>query len=129
MFARVKVIDNLNCAGEVLVGEIPDPLGAIADNDLPFRAAPAPVPSVQVKAFAELFGRLNCAHVGGRIGVADGETFFIAPGLREHASKFDFPCMGRLPRRLAFPPHGFIFHNGYSGPVHFYIKISTCSLY
>ena len=34
VLARVKQINNLNRAGKVLIGEIPDPVGAVADDDL-----------------------------------------------------------------------------------------------
>ena len=72
VLARVIQIDDLNRARKMLVGEIPDPFGAVANDYLLFCTAPAPVPGFQIDSFAKLFGCLNRAGIGGRIGIADG---------------------------------------------------------
>ena len=61
VLASVIQIDDLNRAGKVLLGEIPDPFGPIAHDDLLFRAAPAALPGFQVDALAKLFGGLDGA--------------------------------------------------------------------
>jgi hypothetical protein len=67
VLAGVKQIDDLNRAGEVLRGDIPDPFGSIADHDLLFGAASTALLSFQIDAFAKLFGGLNRADIGGRV--------------------------------------------------------------
>jgi hypothetical protein len=47
MLAGMKQIDDLNGAGEMFVGNVPDPFRSIADHDLLFHAAPAAFPSLQ----------------------------------------------------------------------------------
>src|ERR1019366_3800537 len=56
VLAGVIQIDDLDRARKMLVGEIPDPFGAVANDNLLFRTAPAPVPGFQINAFAKLFG-------------------------------------------------------------------------
>ena len=114
VLAGVIEIENLNCAGEVLVGDIPDPYGAIADNDFLDRTVPASVPGFQIKAIAKLLGRFNRSDEGGRILVADGAAFLVPCGLREYASQLDLARVGRLPRNLALAARSFPFRYGYS---------------
>lgn len=44
VLASVIQIDDLHRTGKVLVGQVPDPFGAVAYDDLLLRATPAPVP-------------------------------------------------------------------------------------
>jgi hypothetical protein len=46
VLTSVIQIDDLNRAGEVLIGEVPDPFGAVADDDFPFRAVPSAIPGL-----------------------------------------------------------------------------------
>ena len=71
VLARVIEIDDLNRAGKMLVGQIPDPFGSVAHDDFLFRAAPAAVPGFQIDALAKLLGGLDGAGVGGRIRIAN----------------------------------------------------------
>jgi len=50
VLAGVIKIDDLNRAGEVLIGNIPDPLRSIADDDLLFGAAPTALADFQIEA-------------------------------------------------------------------------------
>ena len=59
VLAGVIEIDDLNRAGEVLIGNIPDPFGSIADDDLLFGAAPTALPGFQIEALAKLLRRFN----------------------------------------------------------------------
>ena len=74
VLSGVKKIDNLNCAGEMLIGNIPDPFRSIAHDDFLFGAAPAALPGFQIDALAELFRRFDGANVGSGIGIADGDS-------------------------------------------------------
>src|ERR1017187_7176229 len=54
VLASVKEIDNLNCAGEVLRGDVPDPFGSVADRHFLSRPAPAAIPGLDRAAFRTL---------------------------------------------------------------------------
>jgi len=88
MLAGVIEIDDLNRAGEVDIGQIPNPFGSVADDNLLLRAAPSAVPGFPTEASAELFGDLDGSGIGGRIGIANRETFFVMRRLSEYASQF-----------------------------------------
>ena len=77
MLASMEEIDNLNGAGKMQIGEIPNPFGSIADDDFLFGAAPATITGFPIDAFAKFFGGLDGARVGGRIRIADGISFFV----------------------------------------------------
>src|SRR5579862_934583 len=107
-------INDLDRAGEVGFGKIPDPFGSIADDDLLFSAAPAPVTSFQVDALAKFFGGLDSARVGGGIRIADRIAFFVPAILGKYTSQFDFARVGRLTFRFADATQGFFLHHGHS---------------
>ena len=77
MLASVKEIDNLNGAGEVQIGKVPDPFGPIADYDFVFSPAPTAPPGFRIKPLAKLFGGFNRADVGSRIGIADRVALLV----------------------------------------------------
>ena len=56
MFASMPDIDDMKGAGKVSLGDIPDPIGAIAKNHLFVRSAPAALPGFGVEAPAKLLG-------------------------------------------------------------------------
>ncbi len=93
MLAGVEEVDDLNGSGEMIVGEVPDPLCAIADDDFLFSAGPAAFPGFDIEPFAKLLGVLNGPSVGGRRWVANGEPLLIPAGLGEHTAEFDLPGM------------------------------------
>ena len=64
VLARMKEVDDLNGAGKVFIGDIPDPFGPVADDYFCCRTAPAAVPCFQVYPLAEVAGRFDCAGVG-----------------------------------------------------------------
>src|SRR6266403_5242846 len=53
MLAGMIEIDDWNRAREVPTGDIPDPLGSVADDHLLLRPAPAAFPGFSVEARAE----------------------------------------------------------------------------
>ena len=77
VLAGVIEIDDLNRAREMQIGKIPDPFGAVADDDFLYRAAPAALIGFQVDSFAKLFGGLDGSGVGGGIRIADGEALLV----------------------------------------------------
>src|SRR5277367_203438 len=101
----------LNGAGKMQAGLIPAPFGAVGYDNFLFRSVPPAIPGFQIKPLPKLFGCLDGARVGGRIGIADGIALFVPLGLREHAAEFDFPRMSRLAVRLAFPSLRLFLHH------------------
>jgi len=96
VLAGVIEIDDLKRARKMQVGKIPDPFGAVADDNFLLRATPAALMGLQVDSFAKLFGVLDGASVGGGIGIADGVARFVPRGLSEYASELDFPGVGQI---------------------------------
>ena len=122
MLTSVVKIDNLNRAGKVQGGQIPNPFGPVAHHHLVVGAAPAPFPGFPVKASAELLGGFHRAGIGGGIGSADRVALLIPRRLGEHAPQLDFPRMGRLTRDLALPTHRLFLHHRHSRPIHLHIQ-------
>jgi hypothetical protein len=67
MLASMVEIDNLDRARKVFGDKIPDPFGAIADDDFLFRTAPTTFPRFSIDAFAKLYRGFYGAGVGGGI--------------------------------------------------------------
>ena len=108
VLAGVIEIDDLHRAREVLVGQIPYPFGSVAYNNFLFRAAPTPVPCLQVDSPAERFGCLDGSGVGGRIGISNRVALRVPRILGEYASELDFTRMSRQTVGLALAPLGFL---------------------
>jgi len=87
MLPGVIEIDNLNSAGEVLIGEVPDPDGTVANDDFDGGPLRASAESFGVDAVAELLGGLDGACIGGRIRITDGPAIFVDPGLGEYGTE------------------------------------------
>ena len=87
VLASMIQVDDLNRARKMQIGKIPDPFGAIADDDFLVGAVPTAIPGFQVGALAKLFGSLDGAGVGGRSRIADGLALFVPRGLGEGASE------------------------------------------
>src|SRR5258708_14257104 len=101
MLAGVKQIDNLDGVGKMQTGEVPDPLGSIAHDHLLDSAVQSAMVGLGIETLTELGGGLDGSRVGSRVRVTEGVAFPIPGGLRENASQFDFPCVGRLSFHLA----------------------------
>jgi hypothetical protein len=101
VLAGVEVVHDLGGSWEVLVGDFPDPFGAVAEDD---GLADLAEPAAAVLGFgvdAEGRGGFEGGDVGGRAGVLDrvaGER--VASGLGEEAADFDLagagPSVGML---------------------------------
>src|ERR1035438_3423560 len=81
-------IHDLDGAGKVLLSQIPDPNGSVADDHFEFGPLPSSAPGFAIDAVAELFGGFDGAHIGGGIGVADGPSLVVHGCLSEHATEF-----------------------------------------
>src|ERR1035437_4526963 len=77
VLSGVIKIDDLNRAGEVLLGNIPDPFRSIAYDDLLLGAVPTALAGFQIEAQPKLLRRFNRANVGSRAGTAEGKAFLI----------------------------------------------------
>src|SRR5450756_1251446 len=119
-------IHDLNGAGEVLVGQIPDPDGPISQDHSDRGPLPASAPSLRIDADAELFGDFDGSYVGGGARVADRPAFRVHLSLREHAAELALARAGLLPFDPARPSLGLFGHDGNLDAVHQYIH---CLLY
>src|ERR1700686_1640180 len=114
-------IDDLNGAGKVLGGQIPDPHGSVADDHFELGPLPSPAPGFAIDAEAELLGSFNGAHIGSGVGVANGPSFVVHGSLREHATEFTFARTGALAFRPSGAAFGFRKNDGDLDPVHQHI--------
>src|SRR5450755_2077401 len=107
MLTRVKEIDNLHCAWKVLVGNIPNPFGAITHDHLLFRVAPVALTGFHIQSLSKRIGGFDGADVSGGIRIADGVPLLIPSGLGEDAAQLDLSGvrgLSFLPSCLAAPP-------------------------
>ena len=100
MLTRVIEIDNVNCGGEVLLSQVQDPeRGGAEDNHLGSTVEPPPH-CLGADAWTELPHRLDRAHIGGRLRIADGSSVIVAGRLSEHTRELGFPFLSdSLPER------------------------------
>src|SRR5712691_2243497 len=103
MLASVEEIHDLDSAGEVLIGEIPDPDRTVAEHDFLLGPTPATAPRFGVESQSELFGCFDAGGVGGGILVADRTAFLVGGGLGKDAAEFDFARVCRLTLDFARP--------------------------
>ena len=122
MLARMKQVNDLDCAGKVQISIIPDPFGTIADDHFLFRAAPAAVPDFEIEAVAELAGGLNRARAGSGTRIANRVSRLIPCGLSEDTAELYFARMSRLPLHFADPALGLFLYDWDSGPVHLHTE-------
>src|ERR1019366_7364898 len=121
MLAGVIEIHDLNGAGKVQVGQIPDPDGPVYNDDFDGGPLPTSAPSLGINAEAKLFGGFYGSHIGGGVRVADGPAVLIHGGLREHAGELALACAGALSLDPAGAPLGFGGHHGDLDAVHQHI--------
>src|SRR5260370_40989417 len=104
-------IDDLNGAGKVLVGQIPDPDSSVADDHFELGPLPSSAPGFAIDAEAELLGGFDGTCVGGGAGVADGPSFVIDGGLGKHAPEVTLPPTGALALGSSRPAFRFSRHH------------------
>ena len=102
----MKDVDDLNSAGEVIAGKVPDPFGAVSDHDLLLSTLPAAIPGFQIESRSKLTCRFDGGDIGRRVRVADGIAFLIPRGLGKDASDLCLAGMRGFP--LHFCPRGLL---------------------
>src|ERR1700685_1695687 len=100
-------VHDLNGAGKMLVGQIPDPDGPVSNEHFDRGPFPTSAPSLRIDAEAELLGGFDGSHVGGGVRIADGPAFLVHSGLREHAAELALAGAGALSLDPARPSLGF----------------------
>src|SRR6266849_523789 len=118
-------IHDLNGAGKMLIGQIPDPHRPVCDNHFHRGPLPASAPGFCIDAEAELFGSFDGSYVGGGIRVADGPAFRVHCGLYEHAAQFALAGAGGLSLDPASASLGFGGHYGDLDAVHTFSEYSV----
>src|SRR5438128_5152516 len=113
----IKVHD-LNRGGKMLTGNVPDPLGSIANDDFSEGQARASIPGFQIDPVAKLGGGFDGAGIGGGARIADGVASLILCCLRENTAEFGFASVSGLAGSLALAAFGLAFHSGQSRSVH-----------
>src|SRR5438132_13734370 len=116
-------IHDLNGAGKMLIGEIPDPDGPVSNDHFDRGPLPTSTPSLRIYAEAELFGSFDGSYVGGGVRIADGPAFLVDGGLREHAAELALACAGALSVDPARPSLRFGGHNRNLDAVHQHIHL------
>lgn len=106
----------------MFLGQIPDPLIAIADNHFLFCATPATFPGFDIEALAELPGAFDGAGVGGGIRIANGVAFLVPLGLREYATQLSFTPMSGQAVEFALASRCFLLYYGHTSAVHLHIQ-------
>src|SRR5208282_4884671 len=122
VLASMVEINDLHGAGELPVGDIPDPDGSVAENDLFIGAAPASPPGFGIKTAAELFSRLDSACISSRSLVAHRPSLLVDRSLRKQGTEFHLACMRWLIAVLPLPALGFSADHGYTRAIHFDIQ-------
>src|ERR1035438_6685709 len=121
MLPRMKEIDDLNCAWKMLIGDVPDPRSAIADDDFGCGPFPASAESFCVNAVAEFVGVFDSTGKAGGIRIANGPPFLIDGSLRKHGAELALAGAGALPLDSADPALGFRSHHGDLDAIHQHI--------
>jgi hypothetical protein len=86
MVPSVIEIFDLGGAGELLLTDVPDPVGAVAHDDFDLCAAPATLMGFGVDAAGELSGCLDGSGVSRGILIARGPALVVRGGLSEDAT-------------------------------------------
>jgi hypothetical protein len=83
MLPRVAEMDDLQRSGEELMGQVADQEGAVADDDLLLRPAPAAPPSFAIEPQAKRLGSFDGLGATGRILVARRPEMAVIEPLRK----------------------------------------------
>ena len=115
-------IDDLDGAGKVLIGDVPDPFGAVGDDHFLLSPAPATLPGFGINAAAEFIGILNRGRTGCGGLIAHRAVLFIRSGLCEHAAQLHFARARRLSLDSSGTAFQFWAHHRNRRAVHFDIQ-------
>src|SRR5580704_12710479 len=128
MLSGMIQVHDLNGAGKMLVGQVPDPNGPVGNDHFDGSPLPTSAPSLRINAEAELFGGLDGADVGSGVRIADGPAILIHGGLREHAAKLALARAGALSFDPARAPLGFGGYDRNLDTVHLHIHFRNVLL-
>src|SRR5947209_4519489 len=101
----------------MIVGYVPDPFGAVSDDDFLLRALPAPIPGFQIDSRPELACRFDGGDVRRRVGIADGVAFPVPSSLGKNTPDFCLAGARGLSLGLARASLRFRLHNRHPGSV------------
>src|SRR6185369_9374495 len=122
MFAGVPDIDDLNSASEMLIGDIPDPLGAVAQRHFLFGSIPTSLEGFGVEPTAEPFGSFDRPGIGGGSWISNRAPLRVGCSLCEDTTQFDFASACGLPRSSASAPFQLGVHHRQLCAVHFDVQ-------
>src|SRR5438874_11287810 len=122
MLAGVPDIDNLDGTGKMLVGDIPDPLGAVAQHNLFLGPIPSSFEGFEIEASAKQFGSFDRPGIGGGGCIPNGAAFRVSCGLSTDTTQFDFTSACWLSLRSAGAPFQLGAHHWQSRPSPFDIQ-------
>src|SRR5215469_10251571 len=125
MFACMVEIDDLDSAGKVLIGQVPDPVRAIAHHNPNGGTVPTPLVSLGIDAKTKLPGSFNGTDIGGGSFIAHRSALGIDPGLGEYRTQFAFPCASRLTRVSTWPPFGVGLHHKHLRAINLNIQVGN----
>src|SRR6266403_1895270 len=118
MLPRVIEIDDLRGSGKMIIGEVPDPGSAIAENHSALGSTPTSLPSLMVETYSEFLRRLDGPAVGCGSLITNGTTFFVDTALREYAAQFGLSRTGSLPCDFPDTTFGFRGHHRHARAIH-----------
>jgi hypothetical protein len=102
VFAGVVVVDDLGGLGQDFVGHVPDPPGAVAEEDELAHVVGAAAAGLGVHQGAELLDRVEGVHVAGGVRIAH-RVALLELGLGEQAGQLDLAGAGPAVLALAGP--------------------------
>src|SRR5580704_150998 len=104
MLAGMPDIDDLDRASKMLIGDIPNPFGAVAQHHFLFCPIPASFEGFGVEPTAEQFGSFDRSGIGGGSCISNRTTIRVGCSLGEDTTQFDFASACGLPRGSAGAP-------------------------
>src|SRR5437763_4215692 len=90
MLPGMEEINDLDGAGKMQIGEVPNPLRPIAHDDFLDGSVPTAILGFGIEPLAELLCGLDGSGVGRGVRVTNGEALLVIGSLGEDASQFHF---------------------------------------
>ncbi len=107
VFAGVEQVDDAGGGGEALVGEVPDPAGAVAEDDELADVFGAAAAGFGLQEVGEHLDRVQGGQVAGRVRIAYRPVVLVGVGLGEQAGEFGLAGAGPPVGVFAGPSGGF----------------------
>src|SRR5438132_10876376 len=116
-------IDDLYGARKMFVGEVPDPLRAIANDDHLKGASESAALSFAINPPAKFRGRLNRSHIGSGSFITLRPAFFVRGGLFENTAQLGLPGPRLTVLTLAPAAGRLAFDHRNASPIDAHIKL------